>query len=116
MYDCTTCGACCAFAPDWPTVVPDDEGPDGPPAELVDDGHMRWAGDRCVALQGEVGRQTACAIYLRRPATCRACEAGSESCHVARLRFGLPIVAAPSSMEGLLDGDSGGRPRLGRRS
>jgi Fe-S-cluster containining protein len=55
---------------------------------------MRWAGDRCAALTGEIGKSTACAIYDIRPDVCRACQPGDAECNMARRRHGLPEIAA----------------------
>ena len=69
------------------------------PRALVDDarGTMRCAGDRCVALDGEIGVATACTIYAVRPEVCRACQPGDDSCTLARRRFGITPaeLAAP---------------------
>jgi Fe-S-cluster containining protein len=53
---------------------------------------MRCIGNRCAALQGEVGRATACAVYAVRPEVCRACEPGDDACAIARAHFGLPLL------------------------
>jgi len=103
-YDCNTCGACCAYAPDWPALqTADDRGPDGPPAEWVDvDGHVRWGEGQCAALEGTVGQCTSCRIYARRPSPCRGCVPGSVSCLVARRHHGLPVPVEESGLEGLV--------------
>ena len=64
----------------------------GDSAALVDDarGTMRCAGNRCVALDGEIGVATACTIYAVRPEVCRACQPGDDSCMLARRHYGLP--------------------------
>jgi uncharacterized protein len=115
-FDCNACGACCAYAADWPTLTTErDRGPEGPPAAWVVDGHVGWAGDRCAALEGEVGACTRCRIYPRRPEPCRACEPGSVSCLVARRLHGLPVPEEPSALDEALV-PTGSRPRLGRRT
>src|SRR5689334_99498 len=96
-YDCMACGACCAFDEDWPTVR---EGDVIDPIWVVD-GHVRWVGDRCAALDGEVKACVSCRIYDTRPQTCRDCAPGSDACHVARRAHGLPVPAATSTMEQL---------------
>jgi len=102
-FDCNACGACCAYAPDWPEVRTEaDRGPAGPPSEWVDDGHVRWAGDRCAALQGAIGACTRCRIYARRPSPCRGCEPGSQSCLVARRHHGLPVPEERSGLDALV--------------
>ena len=50
---------------------------------------------RCVALEGIIGRQVACAIYANRPSACQNFKAGweadgaNENCDRARNRYGL---------------------------
>lgn len=92
---CQTCGACCAFSRDWPRFTLESEADlDRIPPELVADDlrGMRWSGNRCSALRGEVGIATSCAIYADRPDVCRACEPGDDACNMARLRVGLPAI------------------------
>jgi Fe-S-cluster containining protein len=47
---------------------------------------------RCTALQGSVGEQVACRIYMHRPSPCRAFAEGSDACQRARHAHGLPPV------------------------
>jgi hypothetical protein len=93
---CQSCGACCAFSRDWPrfTLETDAEIARIPPA-YVDGGEarMRCEGERCSALQGDVGAVTSCAVYAVRPQVCRACEPGDEACRMARAKFGLSLQA-----------------------
>ena len=92
---CQTCGACCAYSADWPRFALETQAEfEAIPRDYVDDarGTMRCAGDRCVALTGEVGVTTACAIYALRPEVCRACLPGDASCTLARRRFGLAEI------------------------
>jgi uncharacterized protein len=93
---CQSCGACCSYSKEWPrfSTEPDADLDRIPPA-LVDDtlGRMRCAGDRCMALRGEVGVATACTIYAVRPQVCRTCLPGDDACAKARLRFGLSPIA-----------------------
>ncbi len=50
---------------------------------------------RCCSLEGEIGKQVACAVYAARPSPCREVEPGSEKCNDARGRHGLaPLVEA----------------------
>jgi uncharacterized protein len=89
---CQSCGACCAYSREWPRFsLESDSDLERIPAALVADdlSGMRCEGDRCVALQGEVGVATACAIYSIRPDVCRACMPGDDACRLARARFGL---------------------------
>ncbi|TMJ03470.1 MAG: YkgJ family cysteine cluster protein [Alphaproteobacteria bacterium] len=92
---CQSCGACCAYSRDWPRFGLESEAQiEAIPREYVDDarGTMRCAGDRCMALAGEVGVATACTLYAVRPEVCRACEPGDDSCRLARARFELAEI------------------------
>jgi Fe-S-cluster containining protein len=92
---CQSCGACCAYSPDWPRFsLESDEALALIPAALVDDsqGKMRCEGDRCAALTGKVGVATACSIYAGRPDVCRACQPGDPECNIARARYGFAAV------------------------
>ena len=91
---CRACGACCAFSAEWPRFSLESEADLARiPRALVDDdrGRMRCEGDRCLALRGEVGVLTSCAVYEVRPDVCRACLPGDEACRMARGRFNLPL-------------------------
>lgn len=99
MFDCTSCGACCAYDASWPLVGPEDAGPHGPPPELVRKGAMRWTGTRCIALDGEIGACVGCRIYARRPSVCRDCAPGSVACRIARRHHGLPVPDEASTMD-----------------
>jgi Fe-S-cluster containining protein len=61
------------------------------PSAYVDDGcgRMKCHGDRCSALQGEVGVTVSCAIYRDRPEVCRSCEPGDDACRMARRGWNL---------------------------
>lgn len=94
-FDCTTCGACCAFSKEWPRfTLEDDRAIARIPPELVDDvgSGMRCSGDRCGALTGAVGLQVSCSIYPLRPDVCKACSPGDDACRIARAHFGLPVI------------------------
>ena len=105
-HPCQRCGACCAafvVAFHW-----SEADGDGVPADLTErlDAHrlaMRGTfsrAPRCVALQGDVGGDSACAVYAQRPSPCRdvkpAWEHGEPSpqCDRARARHGLPALRA----------------------
>ncbi|WP_300299622.1 YkgJ family cysteine cluster protein [Ferrovibrio sp.] len=91
-FDCQSCGACCAYSRDWPRFsLEEDAALARIPARFVDDeaGRMRCDGNRCSALQGEVGAQTSCGVYAVRPEVCRACQPGDDACRIARAHFGL---------------------------
>jgi Fe-S-cluster containining protein len=91
---CQSCGACCAYSAEWPRFSLESEAVLAriPPA-LVDEGRgrMRCEGNRCAALQGEVGKSTRCSIYDRRPDVCRACMPGDPECLIARRHHNLPV-------------------------
>jgi len=89
---CQACGACCSFSAEWPRFsLESDADLDRIPPALVDDsgGRMRCHGDRCAALEGEVGVWTSCSVYAVRPEVCRACLPGDDACRMARARFNL---------------------------
>jgi len=99
LPDCQTCGACCAWSFDWPEFGDDEEDPparmDAIPDELVDfeHGRMRCEGDRCSALQGEIGKRVSCQIYEHRPAVCRSFRPGTDGCLMVRRGLGLDAAA-----------------------
>ncbi len=93
---CQACGACCAYSAEWPRfALETDEALSLIPARYVDDAHgrMRCIGDRCSALQGEIGVATACAVYPVRADVCRECLPGDPECMMARERFKLPELS-----------------------
>jgi Fe-S-cluster containining protein len=49
---------------------------------------------RCAALTGKLGEKVGCGIYEWRPSPCHEFEEGSDACHRARSRHGLPPLAA----------------------
>ena len=71
------------------------------PAAFVAERGMRCAGNRCSALDGDVGLQTSCVIYDVRPEVCRSCLPGDAECTTAREKFGLPALAGLQSAMGL---------------
>lgn len=94
---CQSCGACCAYSPEWPRFTTEDDADLAriPASYVTEDRRgMRCHGNRCSALLGEVGIATACAVYLDRPDVCRACEPGDEACAMARLHRGLAPLPA----------------------
>lgn len=89
--DCQTCGACCREAYHAVEVSRRDPFVRAHPALVtIEDGraHVARRGERCAALNGEPGAWS-CAVYADRPATCRAFEAASDNCLIARRRVGL---------------------------
>lgn len=106
-HPCLDCGACCAafrVAFYWAEAQP--EKPDGVPAELAHVTRpnilaMRGTEGpdiRCIALQGNVGKQVHCSIYLQRPSPCRDLKASYENgehspqCDSARHKYALPAL------------------------
>lgn len=102
MTACTSCGACCScFRVDFAVYELESLGgrvPDGLTVE-VNGNTARMRGTdhvpiRCAALTGKLGAQVACGIYEWRPSPCREFEEGSDACHRARARAGLPPLPA----------------------
>lgn len=102
---CLACGACCAFfRASFYWAEGDDATAGGVPVALTEklDPYrrvMRGTGGprpRCVALEGEIGREVRCAIYARRASVCRefvpswAEGEPNARCDAARARWGLP--------------------------
>lgn len=103
VHPCLRCGACCetfrvsfywAEARSGGGSVPDELVEQVTPFVAAMAGTSR-AAPRCVALSGEVGRQTSCSIYEDRPSPCREVRPSWEDgtpddrCDRARLRHGL---------------------------
>ncbi len=116
-----SCGACCAWFRVWSEAEPFLGGRTPPTlTERLDPHRLVMLGTqarqpRCVALQGEVGRSVACAIYAERPSPCAlqpAWESGAPSpqCDRARAAHGLP----PLTPEHWIDPDGPGLSPLPR--
>lgn len=89
---CQSCGACCSYSRNWPRfTIEDDSALDAIPEKFVNErlSGMRCDGERCSALIGIVGENTACGIYELRPEVCRTCMPGDSECQMARRKFGL---------------------------
>jgi Fe-S-cluster containining protein len=57
---------------------------------------------KCIALQGEVGREVSCSVYADRSSTCKEVQLGDAQCQKARLAQHLPpIVFHESSNDDL---------------
>jgi Fe-S-cluster containining protein len=92
---CQTCGACCSYARTWPRFTLENEADIAliPEALVAADGSgMRCEGERCMALAGTIGVETACTIYAVRPIVCRDCLPGDDACTMARAARGLPAI------------------------
>ena len=105
---CLTCGACCAaFRVDFHRADLATADCPGVPVDLAvpltaNLYRMRGtdaAPPRCIALEGEIGKQAHCAIYAQRPGPCRdfapyaPLGMGDDACDRARRRYGLPPLA-----------------------
>jgi Fe-S-cluster containining protein len=105
---CLSCGACCAaFRVDFHRADLASPSFAGVPLELTVPltatlMRMRGTDDaspRCVALDGEIGRQVRCTIYACRPGPCRdfapyaPLGLGDDACDRARRRHGLPPLS-----------------------
>lgn len=125
LHPCLRCGACCAHfrvAFHWSEAESFLGGE--VPAELtakLDPHRLVMRGTeskpvRCVALQGEVGVQASCGIYVQRPSVCRevlpSWEFGAPSaqCDKARAARGL----APLTPQDWIDPSGAGVPPLPR--
>ena len=92
---CQTCGACCSYAHEWPRFTHESEAENAliPEALVAAEGSgMRCEGERCMALAGTIGVETACTIYTVRPIVCRDCLPGDDACTMARAARGLPAI------------------------
>lgn len=105
---CVSCGACCAsyrVSFYWSEADPSAGGAVPPeltePATpfLVCMAGTKHLGGRCVALNGEIGREVSCAIYASRPSPCRAFGEETERCDEARARHGLPPLRPDQLVE-----------------
>lgn len=97
---CQSCGACCAhFRVSFYWAEAESLGLPAGLTEPVDPWHAcmkgtgRRAGLRCIALQGEIGREVGCSVYPHRPSPCREVEPGDAHCLKARAAHGLPALA-----------------------
>ena len=106
---CITCGACCAcfrvsFYWGETTASPEGIVPVALTAPIAAPHRVAMLGTdqanpRCVALDGELGKQVACRIYEQRPSPCREFQASGEQgeinpdCDKARTKYQLaPLV------------------------
>lgn len=105
---CVQCGACCAnFRVSFYWSETDAHPSGSVPEHLtipISPYHVAMRGTerqppRCQALEGEIGQQVGCAIYLQRSSTCREFRAGDERCNQVRAKFGMPPTALEDADE-----------------
>lgn len=107
MSPCLTCGACCAFfrvefywreaeESDTENPVPLGLFEDLTPEFRCMKGTSLKHHPKCVALNGRIGKEVACSVYLNRPSPCREFQysyyEGKQNprCDAARRAHGLP--------------------------
>ncbi|MCM2291855.1 YkgJ family cysteine cluster protein [Allorhizobium sp. BGMRC 0089] len=103
IFDCQSCGACCAYQADWPrfSLESDEQLAAIPEALVADDlSGMKFLTDaagkiRCAALTGVVGQHVGCSVYTVRPQVCRDCMPGDPECHMARQALGFAVDTLP---------------------
>jgi hypothetical protein len=110
LYDCETCGACCASpwdhegyvrlndddlqrlgALNLPIILQPQQGDDAG-AVIPRLGTAISEGRRvCEAFAGCIGVRCGCSIYSDRPQACRQLAPAGPFCKAARQRLGLPV-------------------------
>lgn len=97
---CMSCGACCAY---FRVSFYWAEGIDMPDhyTEPVTAVYSCMAGTnqqnpRCIALEGEVGKQVSCGMYEQRSSSCKEVQIADAQCNKARLAHNMiPLVNVP---------------------
>ena len=94
---CLSCGACCAYfrvsfygaeAMNIPTEMVEDINP-----VYACMAGTNQTNPRCVALEGEIGKQVSCSIYTVRSSSCKEVQAGDAQCAKARQAHHLiPLI------------------------
>ena len=101
MNICQQCGACCAafrVSFYWAEALQrclHDSCTEQVNAHLASMSGTNRPTPRCCALQGEVGKQVACLVYLARPSPCREVQPGDAKCNEARARHRLGHLDVP---------------------
>lgn len=107
-FDCQTCGACCCNTNenraqeyvDYVEVKPRTRLFQRPRLlrrltvlNALGERHMKLQGEeqRCIALEGKLGKRVACTIYALRPQSCRIVKPGSKECLRDRRERGLAV-------------------------
>ena len=103
--ECLACGACCfSELPTYVRVTGEDHARLGDDAEawthfVGNRCYLRMQDGHCAALRVEPAGRFVCAIYERRPETCRRLERGSPECaaerheKTARTRLALRVLS-----------------------
>lgn len=95
MFDCQTCGACCAaFRVSFYWAEAPANGIPDTLVEPLGALHACMSGTNrpsphCIALAGQVGKSVSCRIYAARPSPCHEVTPGDGRCLAARARHGL---------------------------
>jgi Fe-S-cluster containining protein len=106
IFDCQSCGACCCNTDenraeayvDYVQITRRTPLTQHPRllrkltvVNAQGERHMRLRGSeqRCVALEGKLGRHVSCSIYELRPSACRAVKPGSRECRRDRRERGI---------------------------
>ena len=91
---CTHCGACCAtfrvsfYWSEGAALPPDYTEALTPVYDCM--AGTNQAQPKCIALEGEVGREVSCSVYALRSSTCKEVQLGDAQCQKARLAHHLP--------------------------
>lgn len=106
---CLSCGACCAFyRASFYWIETDDFTPEGVPVELtrkMNDFRTVMIGSysdqpKCIALEGEIGKEVKCRIYENRSSVCRNFTPSwlngtrNKRCDKARSAWGMPLLSS----------------------
>lgn len=100
---CLQCGACCAtYRVSFYWAEADARGIDPRRIEQLTPWFACMVGTnqprpRCWALDGVVGREVACTVYVQRPGPCRELQIGDDKCRAARLGHGLVALSTVSA-------------------
>ncbi len=111
---CVKCGACCSyFRVEFYWREAEKNSEHQVPIKLTEDindfkrgmkGTQEKNGNRCVALQGKVGKCVSCAIYTNRSTPCRRFQASytdgkpNKRCDEARAAHGLKPLNRPERL------------------
>nr|WP_174507188.1 YkgJ family cysteine cluster protein [Acinetobacter sp. Marseille-Q1620] len=97
---CLSCGACCAYfrvSFYWAEgeALPENYVEPLTPVYSCMKG-TNQNNPRCIALEGEVGKQVSCSVYAERSSTCKEVQVGDEQCVKARKAHHLiPLIEIP---------------------